>query len=237
MAENFDLLDFSPSESTPTEPSSGDPEPSPEPGQPVSDEPEGSEPEDRESALLARLEEETGQRLALERNVPAEDSPEPVVVSEPNFLENLDIDEVLSNSENLNKLLLAVYNAGISEATRRASDNILGSVNDLVSRYVREQINMTEMVKEFYDANPDLRPVRRTVAAIAREISKEEPELKPGDVFAKTALKVREVLKLKAPGVTTTKPGSKSFVQQRGRKTVEPELTGVEKEIMELMEI
>lgn len=234
MAENFDLLDFGgssePNEPEPTAPESAD---SPEPGAPTETfEPEPT-PEERESALLARLEEETGQRLSMERDQPA-DIPEPESAAAPNFMDGLDIDEVLSNGDNLNKLLLAVYNAGLGEAVRRASDNVLGSVNDLVSRYVREQLTMSEMVKEFYDTNPDLRPVRRTVAAIAREISAGDPELKPQDVFAQTAVKVRQVLKLKPP---VAKQQSRSFVPQRGRKTVEPELVGTEKEIMELMEI
>lgn len=231
--QNFDLLDFGPS--------SSEPEPTPEPEHTTETETglaETSDPEaepsdgDRETAILERLEEETGRRLQLDRDQPAA-ATEPEAPSVPNFMDGLDIDEVLSNSDNLNRLLQAVYNAGLGEAVRRASDNVLGSVNDLVSRYVREQLTMSEMVKEFYDTNPDLRPVRRTVAAIAREISAEDPELKPQDVFAKTAVKVREVLKLKP----LPPKQSKNFAPQRGRKAIEPELVGIEKEIMELMEI
>lgn len=228
MDENFDLLDFGPRSEESVEPDPVETNDS----ETLVEEPEPS-PEDRESALLARLEEETGQRLSLERDQTTSESTDNEPATAPNFMDGLDIDEVLSNGDNLNKLLLAVYNAGLGEAVRRASDNVLGSVNDLVSRYVREQLTMSEMVKEFYDTNPDLRPVRRTVAAIAREVSKEAPELKPQEVFAKTAVKVREILKLKPPATKQ----NKSFVQQRGRKTVEPELVGIEKEIMELMEI
>jgi hypothetical protein len=242
MAEetNFDLLDFG--EPAPVEPErepdprEAQPEPVPVPPEPEpvhEDEPE----EDHEAALLSRLEEETGRRLQLERDTPTEASQEAPQVTEPNFLADLDIDEVLSSSDNLNRLLLSVYNAGLGEAVRRASDNVLGSVNDLVSRYVREQLTMTEMVKEFYEQNEDLRPLRRTVAAFAKEISRDNPELQPHQVFAETATKVRTALKLKkieAPR-TAVKPGN--FAPQRGRKAVEPEVVGIEKEIMELMEI
>ena len=149
----------------------------------------------------------------------------------------MDLDEVLSSSDNLNRLLLAVYNRGINESMRRASDNVLGSVQELVSRYVRDQLSMSEMVKELYDANEDLRPLRRTVAAYAKEISRDNPDLKPQDVFTQTATKVRTALKLKkldAPATTT----KRSFVPQRGRKAnLEPELTGIEREIMELVDI
>lgn len=238
MAEEvFDLLDYGPA---PTEPTPTEPEPatelepgSPDPNGSLDDEPEG----DHESALLARLEEETGRRLQLERELPA-DPAEPVAVpSDPDFLEGMDLDEVLSSSENLNRLLLAVYNRGVNESMRRASDNVLGNVQELVSRYVRDQLSMSEMVKEFYDQNEDLRPLRRTVAAYAKEISRENPELKPQDVFAQTATKVRTALKLKkitpAPAAAT-----RSFAPQRGRKAnLEPELVGIEKEIMELVDI
>lgn len=234
MEQNFDLLDFGPSEVA-TEPEPVETATSPE--EPIASiEPSlEDEPESHEGALLARLEEETGRRLQLERDIPADEvpaSPE----ADPNFLDGLDLDEVLSNSDNLNRLLLAVYNRGIGEAMRRASDNVLGSVNELVSRYVREQLTMSEMVKEFYDQNQDLRPLRRTVAAYAKEISRENPDLKPQEVFAQTATKVRTVLKLKK--IDDVKPhGSKSFVPQRGRKVnLEPELVGIEKEIMDLME-
>jgi len=166
--------------------------------------------------------------------VPAEPTTEPE--ADPDFLKDLDLDEVLSSSENLNRLLLAVYNRGVSESMRRASDNVLGSVQDLVSRYVREQLTMTEMVREFYDTNPDLRPFRRTVAAYAKDISKENPELKPQEVFAQTATKIRTALKLKK--VDAPARASKSFAPQRGRKVnLEPELTGIEKEIMELVDL
>jgi len=240
MAENFDLLDFGP-EPTHTEP---EPELPPDPREAVPAEPEPvTEPEelegDRESVLLARLEEETGRRLQLERELPTEETTTASPEADPDFLDGLDLDEVLSSSENLNRLLLAVYNRGVSESMRRASDNVLGSVQDLVTRYVREQLTMSEMVKEFYEQNEDLRPLRRTVAAYAKEISKEHPELPPHEVFAQTATKVRTALKLK----TITAPAngakpSRSFAPQRGRKVnLEPELTGIEKEIMELVDL
>ena len=234
MAEeiNFDLLDFG--EPTPTEPAEPtQPDEPDEPTQP--DEPE----DDRESVLLQRLEEETGRRLQLEREVPAESETPVSPVADPNFLENLDLDEVLSSSENLNALLLAVYNRGVSESMRRASDNVLGSVNELVSRYVREQLSMSEMVKEFYEQNEDLRPLRRTVAAYAKEISRDNPDLKPHEVFAQTATKVRTALKLKqVTAPPAARVAAKSFAPQRGRKAnLEPELTGIEKEIMELVDI
>jgi len=242
MAENFDLLDFGPepthTESEPQlEPDTREVVPAePEPAvEPTSDEPEG----DYESALLARLEEETGKRLQLERELPPVEESVKEPTADPDFLEGLDLDEVLSNSENLNRLLLSVYNRGVSESMRRASDNVLGSVQDLVSRYVREQLTMTEMVKEFYDTNPDLRPFRRTVAAYAKDISKDNPELKPQEVFAQTATKIRTALKLKKieSRDAVIKP-SKSFAPQRGRKVnLEPELTGIEKEIMELVDL
>lgn len=237
MAEeiNFDLLDFGPAPTEPlreSEPHDVEPDESDEPTQP--DEPEG----DTQSALLARLEEETGRRLQLERELPAEETTTPEPTNDPDFLDGLDLDEVLSSSENLNRLLLSVYNRGVSEAMRRASDNVLGSVQELVSRYVRDQLTMSEMVKEFYDQNEDLRPLRRTVAAYAKEVSRENPELKPHEVFAQTATRVRTALKLKkieAPKAVVN-PGN--FVPQRGRKAnLEPELTGIEKEIMDLVDI
>jgi hypothetical protein len=240
MAENFDLLDFGPPEPTHTEP---EPQLPPDPRETVPAEPEPAAPEpsdepegDREAALLARLEEETGRRLQLERELPITDATEPEPEADPDFLKDLDLDEVLSSSENLNRLLLAVYNRGVSESMRRASDNVLGSVQDLVTRYVREQLTMSEMVKEFYEQNEDLRPLRRTVAAYAKEISKEHPELPPQDVFSQTAVKVRTALKLKQ--IVAPPRASKSFAPQRGRKVnLEPELTGIEKEIMELVDL
>lgn len=237
MAEeiNFDILDYGP---VPTEPATEEPvtevpsEPELLPNGSLEEEPEG----DTQSALLARLEEETGRRLQLERDLPADDAPATEPVTDPDFLEGMDLDEVLSSSENLNRLLLAVYNRGVSESMRRASDNVLGSVQELVSRYVRDQLSMSEMVKEFYEQNEDLRPLRRTVAAYAKEISRDNPELKPHEVFSQTATRVRTALKLKKIDATVAK--TRNFVPQRGRKAnLEPELTGIEREIMELVDI
>lgn len=206
---------------------------SPQVEQAVKEELEG--PEDyspRERSLLRRIEELTQANI---ENQPRyqEEPPAPTEPQEHNFLEGMDIDEVLSDPNTLNKLLLSVYNRGLTEAGRLAAENIMRSLPQTISRYVNNHVTMTEAVRDFYDRNPDLRAVRKTVAAVANEIASGNPELSTTELFNRAADKTRELLQLKrlAPANPNKRP---AFARQRGRH-VAPELTGLQREIDELI--
>lgn len=197
----------------------------------------------REKMLLDRLEKITGERLDLTKvSGPTEPEVEPTTVPEAathNFLEGLDIDEVLSSSENLNKLLLMVHGRALQEAQKLAAENIMRSLPQVISNFVTQHITMKQTVEDFYKTNSDLSHVKKTVAAVANEVQAENPDFSLDQIFDVTAKKVRQMLNLKGPPANGTNPVRQNknpgFVPgQKGRVKV-PELQGIAREINELI--
>jgi hypothetical protein len=192
----------------------------------------------REKMLLERLEALTGEKLQLSRETPQLASNEPITPAEHNFLENLDLDEVLASPENFNRLLLSVYNRGLQEARNLAAENIMRNLPAVVSQYVTHHSQMAELVRNFYDANKDLVHVKRTVAQVANEVAANNPQLTTQQVFDQTAQRVREMLRIKKPAVPPANvQGRTPALAQgnRGRQSPTPQLIGLAKEIDDLI--
>ena len=189
----------------------------------------------REKFLMERIERVTGDQLdAATTQRPAEIAAP--IPSERNFLEGInDLDEVFSSTENFNKLLLAVHNNALEEASKLTAERILSNLPQIMSKYVTQHISMNRLVDEFYTANADLVPVKRTVTAVANEIATEHPEYTTQQVFDATASKTREILKLQqAPPRTTTRPALIPPKGSRIRMSA-PVLSDIEKGVMDLI--
>ncbi len=187
----------------------------------------------REKILMERLEKITGDHLDAPVELPAV---APVVPSEKNFLEGFgDLDNVFSSAENFNKLLLSVHNNALEEATKLTAERILSNLPQIMSQYVTQHISMNRLVDDFYTANADLVPVKRTVTAVASEIAAEHPEYTTQQVFDETAKKTREILRIQqAPMPAAAKP---AFVPPRGSRSriVAPVLSEIEKGVLDLI--
>ena len=192
----------------------------------------------RERVLMERLEKITGEHLD-STNVPPAVTAVPPTPSTRNFLEGFnDLDEIFSSPENFNKLLLAVHNNTLEEASKLTAERILSNLPQIMSQYVTQHISMSKLVDDFYTTNADLAPVKRTVTAVANEISAEHPEYTTQQVFDETAKKTREILKLQQVTPETTKPTTRpAFVPPRGsRSRVQaPVLSDIERGVMELI--
>lgn len=209
-----------------------------QPQRPAATSNEGSSEEysPRERALLDRIEQLTNQAYQNGRgqpNIPTFDA------QDHNFLDGLDIDEVLSSSENLNKLLLSVYNRGLQESMRMARENWTGEAPNLVREHITQHMTMRELVDGFYSTNPDLQNAKKTVGAIANEVSQENPNLTLDEVFAEAAKRTREVLGLPPQAIqqqqSAVKPNLPSRRQPGNRRNGTNVLTGVAKEIDDLL--
>ena len=190
----------------------------------------------RERALLDRIEQLTSQAYQGQQTKTADTSA--FSPQEHNFLDGLDIDEVLSSGENLNKLLLAVYNKGLEQSIQMNQQNWSATAPDLVREHVAQHMSMRELVDSFYETNPDLVSVRKTVGAIANEVSQENSELTIEEVFAEAAKRTREALGLPATPPERSdvqKPNLPQRRQPGNRRNGTPTLTGVAKEIDDLL--
>jgi uncharacterized phage infection (PIP) family protein YhgE len=164
----------------------------------------------REKILMERLDRITGENLSL--SVPKRTEISPVITpSDRNFLENLDLDDVLGNAEDLNKLLLSVRDAVMEESSKLTAERILQNLPSIMSQYVTNHMSMAKLAENFYAENPDLVSSSQTVASIANKIAAEHPEYTAEQVFDASAIEARKVLRLKATApvtepVKTTKP-------------------------------
>lgn len=196
---------------------------------------ENEEYSPRERALLDRIEQLTNQAY---QKPQAQSNDDAFTPQEHNFLDGLDIDDVLSSGENLNKLLLAVYNRGLQESLRMANTQFTAQAPNLVREHVTQHMTMRELVDNFYSTNPDLIHARKTVGAIANEVSQENSELSIDEVFAEAAKRTREVLglpNLVANDIKTEKPNLPTRRQPGNRRNGTATLTGVAKEIDDLL--
>ena len=263
MEMDYSLLDMEPSVDAPiTEPSvvvSSSPatEPAVEPvSSPVSEAPQAPQPSasttpvddfddttpltPRERILMERLDKITGDNLSLTTTEPKVAPPATSAAVARNFMEGLDINDVLATSENLNTLLATVYNEAMTEASKLSAEQILQNLPNIMSTYVTQHLTMNKLVEDFYTSNPDLQPVKQTVATVANKIAAEHPEFTTEQVFEASATETRSLLRIKglAAAPTTpargTKPAFAPATNGRVRERA-PVLTGIEKDVLDLI--
>jgi len=191
----------------------------------------------RERALLDRIEQLTA---ATHQGQQIQSSDSPFEAQTHNFLDGLDIDEVLSSGENLNKLLLSVYNRGLQESIRMSRDVWSSEAPNMMREHINQHMTMRELVDGFYRDNPDLLNARKTVGAIANEVSQENQELTLDQVFAEAAKRTREVLGLPSVAAPANNGSQErpNLPQRRSpgnRRNGTSALTGVAKEIDDLI--
>ena len=150
--------------------------------------------------LLARLEEVTEARLRAPqepepkapRVEPTPTEPAPVVATAETLLGDLDIDDVVSDP----KLFQQVLNKHADMVRNQVTEQVYRSIPSLVIQQIQQQTAIKEAVDQFYDQNPDLVVVKRTVGTIANEIAADDPSKSLEVVFDEAAIKTREILGL-----------------------------------------
>ncbi len=165
------------------------------------------EPTERELALMNKID-ELSQKLNLgpvtipkvddksKEKVETEVKVEAPVVDpgKPiDFVGDLDIDDVASDKETLNKVL----NEVMKHATVNIATNVLKSIPGIVMNQTAEHMNIKTATDEFYGENKDLLPVRNVVANVANQLHADSPDLTIPEIFTQAAVKTREVLGMK----------------------------------------
>ena len=193
----------------------------------------------REKLLMERLDRITGENLALEKPV-TPSNPIALTPSKRNFLDGLDMDEVLATPENLNQLLLSVYNSAMDESSKLTAERILQNLPQIMSTYVTNHMSMAKLAEKFYTDNADLASSSQTVASVANKIAAEHPEYTAEQVFDASAIEARKILRIKATATTAepaVKPAKPAFVPPgRSRNGVKaPVLSDIEKGVLDLI--
>jgi hypothetical protein len=182
---------------------------------------------EREKILLAELEKVTDVKSIAKEETSA--SSEVSTPTRHDFLADVDIDEVLTTTDGLNSLLNSVYNKAMSDASRLTAEQIMKSLPQVVTTYVQQHIAYRETVNDFYQNNPDLMGVKKTLARVANEVTAEKPELDLEGVFDEAATRTRKLLGLrksvqenssnKETITTSDKKLKPAFARSKGRPT------------------
>ena len=178
------------------------------------------------AALLERLNVIEGKQK------PAEVIKEEEPPAEVSFLgEEDDIDSYLNDKTKLNGLLVKVYNKALADAGTQFN----GNVPSVVVEQIQKHMILKEGIDEFFSANKDLVPVRKTVGAITNEIVAEHDDWTLKEVLVETEKRSRETLGIKKK-VETTRERNPALVDKgSSRKKVTDQRSPVQKEVDDLI--
>lgn len=221
---------------------------------PANDVPAGEEPQGMDEATALRQEIsrlasvmashgismsdiETTPTEPTEPTEPTQPQTPPMQTTQPNIwgpVVEVSEDDFQSSLENKQ-----VFEKILTNVRDQAVERTVQSIPQLVQTMIKQQLYLNELSREFYRANEDLAGIRPFVGVVANEIASKNPGLKPEEVLEKTAIEVRTRLAMKAratqqspsgPGPGLPNPGNRS-------KPTKPTLTGLEKELADLMEV
>jgi hypothetical protein len=137
------------------------------------------------------------------------------------FIGDLDMDDVASNSEILNEILNKVLQKGI-ETGKSLSATQTDASTAIVSQTVASQVESTVAIKDlidkFYGANPELSNVKQVVQACASQIVQDSPDKSFKDVLNMAADAARKTLGIPKSTKKTkiAKVEDAAFAEQKG---------------------
>ncbi len=195
----------------------------------------------REQALIDRLKALESKQLDTSNEPPQLSVPE-ITTQEHNFLEGIDMDDLLGDPARLNGVLQEVYNKALQQASRIALEHTYQTMPATVLHFSRQQYEMQKTIESFYAQNPELVERKTTVGSVANEIAAAHPEYTVEQLLDESAKQVRKMLGLKAQAVTakdlptTRRAVTPGFAKQRSGngRVKQEELSALEKEIAEL---
>lgn len=195
-----------------------DPEPSPEPEPTPESEPE-PEPEPEPKPKSESEPDEKDKTIAdLREKLVAKEEPKPepepvvkvpLVLTDQDFVGELDIEEVARDSKEFNKLLNKIYQKAVTDAHQMTDESVLRSIPDIVRTNLSLMIGLQKASEEFYKENEDLKPFKKVVAAVFEDLSSKEPGKKYDEVLKNVGDEVRKRLDLQKRVVALDKDKDK----------------------------
>jgi len=130
--------------------------------------------------------------------------PEPVsVFEEQDFLGDADLDDIMSNTKEFNKLLNKVYKKGIEDAERRNTE-----LRTALPETIRDNVLTLETLRKtsekFYEDNKDLVPFKGAVATVFGELSTQHPNWQYEKLLNESEVETRKRLNLPKQTVVDT---------------------------------
>lgn len=166
---------------------------------------------------------------------PANAAQLPIEVAEHDFLQDEDLDLLLTDKAKVNALLSKVVKFSVEASVNLAHERVLRAVPEVVRSAAQQQLAIDGAVKKFYEDRPHLATFKSAVAAAATGVHSEHPDWPLEKVLEEAAKRTERVLSLRAEGNRTpafpSTPGGSPNRAPKGDK-----LSAMEKEILELLE-
>lgn len=122
-------------------------------------------------------------------------------VPEFNFLQNVDMDELMTNPKLLNTML----NQAAKHGAKFAYDQSLKVVPKRITPVVQKRVSEAQKVENFFASNPDIAQFRPYFNSVVSEVYANDPTITVDNLLKETAKRVRKDLKLSSKPVTKRK--------------------------------
>jgi hypothetical protein len=187
-------------------------------------------------ALLKRLEEVESRLAKPVEVVKVVEKPK----DEISFLnDDDDIDSILNNKEKLNELAVRIYRKAIEDSGKYTSENMQNFVPQAVVEHVQKHLILKEGIDSFFKENSDLLAVRKTVGAITNDVVAEHGDWTLSQILDEAGKRSREVTGIKKRNDANINDNrNPAFAGGNGgRKLVNENVSAVEKQISDLIDI
>ena len=141
----------------------------------------------------------------------------PVAEFKGDFLNGIDLEDALNDSDNFNKVL-----SNVASTTRQSIgqevQKVLRSLPGIIQSVVVEQITLAEKSRDFYAGNRDLEQFKPVVTSVARELASKNPDWTVDKLYEELGNTVRKKLVLSQGAVDPVRETSPGFTR-RGTTT------------------
>ena len=162
-------------------------------------------------------------------------------ISEQDFIGDKDIDDLIRDPKEFNKVLNAVLMKGIEigkDHNRRTAEGVIKSIPEITKKNVEIVINLKKLSDQFYEDNKDLAPFKKVVSLIFEEKIASNPDKTYEEVLKDVAPEVRKRLELHQKTINNQKPNDQKptlpRVKGQQRITNQPKTNAIESELSEM---
>lgn len=198
---------------------------SPATGAPSTESPTTEAPEDEKDKLIRELKEKLAEKEKKPDQPPEvkpeePKEPEPITFTDQDFIGELDVEELISDPKEFNKLLNNIYKKAVTDTRNLLAENILRAIPEIVRSNITIMDNLKKASDDFYNDNQDLKPFKKVVAAVFEEIASDNPGKSFDDLFPLVADEARKRLDLhkQVTSGQTSKPPK--LPSRKGRPSV-----------------
>ena len=179
---------------------------------------------DDATALRMQINELNQKILDLQSGItPAPEEPAPVEIPAPvstptqkilqaslaedyDFFQGQSMDDVLDDPKKFNEALRGFA----TQVSQNTIQNTMLSIPEIVKHHTVQQTAVLNTVNTFYKENPDLNPIRATVAQVCNQVASEHSDWSIEKVFTESAVRTRKMLKM-VKAHKTSKPNTSNL--------------------------